>query len=548
MWDFIGAGKIEELNEFQYFGLWVLILLVYLFPAIYSLWANSKIKILGTDQYYHNLLIQSIKKNKNKFIVTLPNLIGENYVAYPQFLHWILSFFKNSTIDKISKYTVAIFHFLSAAGLFLFCSVIQIHVKRAGYEIGIERLLLLTGVIYSLNPFHYDMINAKNSGISARGIGLFLGQAYIYLVILFMITGSYSYLIGCIPVLLLILLSSTFAIQFILFSTPLYAIFYKKLVLIFPLFIAVLLFYFWMPKVFKLFVKGQYVHKSLYSSFLADLFILKNRYSIWRDFIYDFWVKISEKGAIMKKIKYIATNPIIVFLTSMPSLTYVVYLWYNNQSLLFQPSFFWLTSIPALCCFVLFAATSFRSTRFLGEPERYLEFALGLGALMIAIYYRDNPYAINLVLTLSLLFICFRFLIYKKALRVDDKLKVRQELLDFKELIISDFKGKNNPRVLYNNMQASNILMSLDLDLFRFYFTQKGIKPFSHNELFTKSFSYFNEEMIIPIIKNFEINFLIVEDGTIEDLNKILNNTTVKFKQLKTTDNLLLYKVSSLGK
>ena len=126
----------------------------------------------------------------------------------------------------------------------------------------------------------------------------------------------------------------------------------------------------------------------------------------------NFWVKllsVSNKSSFFQTLKYIATNPIIVLISSMPILVYIIYLWYNNNKLLFSKNLFWSISIPVFCCFIAFLATSFRKTRFLGEPERYLEFGIGIASIMVGIYYNDNSFVINTILIVSLAFIALRF-------------------------------------------------------------------------------------------------------------------------------------------
>ena len=261
---------------------------LYLFPPLVAFLGTKKIETKGTDQYFHRLLIQTIKSNGNRFAITIPYLIDTIYVAYPQFLHWIFSFFKENTLDRLAKLSVFIFHLFSSIGLLWFVLKIHPFAVSAGYEISIARLLLVTGAVYAFTPYNYDLINAKNVGISARGLGLFFGQVYLYFIILYDLTDNIWYLVGNILIVFLIYLSSTFSIQFIIFTIIPLMLLYVNWEIGVPLLAALMLSFAFLPKFFPQFIKGQIIHKKIYAQFLAPRLILKKRYSIWRDLFYEF--------------------------------------------------------------------------------------------------------------------------------------------------------------------------------------------------------------------------------------------------------------------
>lgn len=526
-----------------YFG----IIIAFFLPSIISYIGIKTISLKGTDQYYHNLLLKTIRKNGNRFVTVLPNLMGKNYVAYPQFLHWILSYFTKTDIEKLARFTVPLFHLLSALSLAFFVVNIHPYVLEAGYQIGIERFLLTTGIIYAMNPYHYDLINAKNSGLSARGLGLFFGQTYLYVLVLnHLEPNNYYFLLALCLLSFFIFISSTFTLQFLFISLPFFIYFYGNSFLVIPLLFGASLYYIITPKVFLTFFQGQYVHKKIWSTFQAKRTILRERHSIIRDFFYDFWVLIFNKEkSFFSKIKYISTNSIFSAIINMPSVIYMFYLWKNSSLLLFEPNLFWLTSIPILVCFIVFFATLFRATRFLGEPERYLEFAIGLAASMIAIYYRDNPWIIQSILALSLIFIFFRVWMYKMALAKANGLKIRLELEEMNRILLekSNNRDERLPKVLSNNMYNANMFMSDKSIVFRFYPTQKGIANFTYEKLFKNSMNIIEESYLIPIIKSFGIDYFVYEKGTINNLSSIINHPEFDFELIRDAELAQLYRV-----
>jgi hypothetical protein len=149
---------------------------IYLIPSIVAVISLLLVNIKGTDHYYHELIIGAIKKNKSKFILSNPNIIGDNVMAYPQFLHWILSFFNINKITKYALWINLLSTIMSSIFLFLFINSIIDFSEDSFWISNKSQIILLTGLAYISFPFNYDMVNAKNSGISARGLGLFLGH------------------------------------------------------------------------------------------------------------------------------------------------------------------------------------------------------------------------------------------------------------------------------------------------------------------------------------------------------------------------------------
>ena len=98
----------------------------------------------------------------------------------------------------------------------------------------------------------------------------------------------------------------------------------------------------------------------------------KSRYSIWRDFIYDFWVK--------KDKSYILSNPVIeILIGALPNCLVLVYFPFsevindNKAQILY---------ILLSASFFAFFVTSFRIGRFLGEPQRYIEFGIPFASIL----------------------------------------------------------------------------------------------------------------------------------------------------------------------
>ena len=492
-----------------------LIFCIYLIPPLIAFMSIMTVEVKGTDQYYHRLLVTSIKKNNNRFISTIPYIIGENRMAYPQLLHWFLSYFEEARLNKIVSYISVSMHFLSSIALFLMGIYAYQYISRIGSPIELDQLLLLTGIIYSSSPYHYDMINAKNMGISARGLGLVLGQCLLYAFFLYHISASMNYLYVGIIIALLLFLSSTFGAQFLLFSSIIYCLISLDFNFLIPILGGLLLLLLIFPKMSIIYLKGQLAHKFLYAKYSAPRNLLKKRYSIWRDFVYDFWKLLfnSPEIPLKQKVKYIATNSVVQLMFTMPTLLLIAYLWYNNYQLLTYQNPFQIISIPIVVCLLTFIVTSFRTTRFLGEPERYLEFALGIVAFIIAVYYRDHAAILFGVIFLSLLFIFFRILLYQKYLKRDVNLKFRNQFeatkLKLEEYIES--QGIVKPALLCQNTQMAKMFLGDKFRVFWHPSFQMKIEGFHYKDLFISSYDYIKLDMIQRIVESSRVNIIILD-------------------------------------
>lgn len=335
-----------------------------------------KVSRPSNDHYANLSFIKDIKLNGHRFILKNSNIVDDKNFAYPQLMHFILSFFPFSFSEK--KYLRI--NFITEILLYGF-AVFTVYYFSGGDKI---KVLGLASLLIVTNPFNRFIWNAKVSGISARNFGIL--TVYIYL--FFFSSDIFTeviYLRFAVFILLgfIIIISSQFATQFLLLFS-LICIFFRSYypAIAFPF--SFLLFYIIMPTVFLSYLRGQYQHKKIWVKHLAKIDLLKNRYSVYRDFIYDFYQK--------KNLKYFLTNPLIEVLTGFPLIVVLAFI---------QPEIFTnnLVIFAAIASFIL---TSFRFTRFLGEPQRYVEMALPM-LTFVAIKYLSTE-QIYLVVIFNIIF------------------------------------------------------------------------------------------------------------------------------------------------
>jgi hypothetical protein len=505
-------------------------ILLFFLPTIISILSLLKVNFKGSDQNYHLLIIEAIRQNRNRFILSMPFFVGKNRHSYPQLLHWALSFLNEQNVLKFGKYITVIMNLLSSIALYFFS-------KKILDSMGIEDVnpyLIKIGVIFSFAPISYDLMNAKNVGLSARGIGLFLGQLYCYIQFLYDINHDTILLLYLTLIGVLIIFTSVFATQFLFFFTILLSILQKDVMYLSPFIIAVLFMLIFFNQYTNNYFIGQFWHKYIYSKKLAKIFILKNRYSIWRDFVFDFWKKlfitITTRKPLIDLFKYIATNPIINLMTGLPSLFFLLFYIKSYQ----QDKIILLLYIYIIAGLLTFILTSFRITRFLGEPERYVEFLIGL----IAIVSIFLPIETIIILTIfSVFYIAFRIIVVDKQIKNSVSHKLYEITYEIKETLIS---RKSNITFLCESTQLSKLLFDKNYQSFRHPLFQKKIGEFDFDHIHSHHYDYIDPNIIPKVAKYYKLDYLLISSKTwVQQQEKLEDYKVVK----SVTSFLLLEKI-----
>lgn len=397
----------------------------------------------GSDHAFHLNTINRIKTNGHRFIEDYLFSVNEKYPFYPQLYHWILSFLPEKLYRE--KYiriniTIKLLEIISFNAFLIFLQ------GTIGFK---DIVFLYANIVFHAFPFSYAAWNAKNTGLSARGIGLVAGQIYLYLLIAYILSGSFGLLVPIFLIVFIILLMSQMALQFILLSLP-FVVLVFPIPEIFPMpFIAYGIFYLMMPKVAKNYIIGQFNHKRNYALFMADIFILKSRPSIYRDFIYDFWHKLQTNWRLA--LLYIYRNPLLELLYGFSFFWFVIFKDYT-EGYETKLNMIYLFSVITLA---LFFITSFRKTRFLGEPQRYVEFAIPLIAVLFSMSFGWKFLLAMIIMNIVIIFLPGA--IIKKnydSIFLNQNID-RDNLLNF---------------LIENKMNKSNIYISNSVSLLRYLF------------------------------------------------------------------------------
>ena len=400
--------------------------------------------------------------------------------------------------------------------------------------------ILTSGLIYILTPFQFFSWNAKNVGLSARGFGVMLGHLFIYCITLYLITNDFSYLYFSLIFCYIILLSSQFSYQFILFFTLIASIIFLDVYIFFIPYLSALLFIMTFPNWSKVFFTRQKKYKWMYYSILSKKFGLKLRYSIWRDFIYDSYIVIRKKGFV-RGVEYIYRNPIIELFLGFPFIIlFFLYVFSPIVNLNTPNNIITTIVFISLCVFII---TSFRKTRFLGEPQRYIEFVFPIISIFAAIYSTSIT-TIIMILGFSVMIIIFELVIIKLMAKRNGKgLTTQDKTLKLLSLIKSSNVYSNN-RLISNNFEVLKYFADKDYKIFNVKILEPKTSGLHFDEIFPDQYGPLSIDVMIHFVKSSNIDLIILDTNItseIEFIESIQNK--IKVEHNNSIFNYAIYKV-----
>ncbi len=524
--------------------IYIIILLV-TFQIILLLLFFAKVS-MASDQSIHILFIDLIRKNKHRLISVCDSFLIQNKMTYPQFVHWFFSFVPKHRVGTVTSCLPFIFSTISLV-LFIFF-VVGLSSDLLSDQISLEKLLFLSGLLFISTPFTYNINSAKNVGISARGFGLFLGQLYTYSLVLYLLHHSTIYLWIAAISALFIFMSSQFASQYILFSTLLLAIFYQSLTIFIPLVGSVISYFIISPKIASQFFSGNFGHKKFYYKYLAERLLFTYRESVWKDIFWEIWkllfTRNKPKGG-GTKFMYIYNNPAIVLIFSLPLTIPVVYYTLVHSADSAQHRLITLLGIPVVASLVLFVLFSFRKTRFLGEPERYVEFIIGFTSVITVILFHSQIVIIYCLICYQVACVLAQAFIAKYRTKIKMKSLV-DGLNSVNNSIATNFTASEEIRLLSNNTEIMRVLTDSTKKVFYGSLYSEWYGKFHYAELY-HTFDRMKDEMILPVILGHKINCFVLDINFFSstEFETACVKSSVVYEKFAVKDNLVAYKISA---
>ncbi|MEM7129628.1 MAG: hypothetical protein AAF702_25065 [Chloroflexota bacterium] len=367
------------MNDFVWYGAILLGLLVTfllrLLPGI--LWPRPL-----ADMGYHLLLCREIRRAHWRVPLKLDALMLDKRQTYPWLYHWLLAFLPQSLLLRVAALPSAIIDTLHALLVFGWATWLATTVYPQGqpFAIGLLAMLLFSTspalLAVGLGPRAYD--------ITPRPFGELI-YSMVMISAAFYLHNDGAIWAGVVAILSasLLLLSSKFAAQVLLFCVPIMAGLTREWLLLSLLPLAVvgaLLLsggrYWWM-------LTGQIAHLRLYRNRLQydhpGLQLRNQSIKLWRTVQAFVRSGLRDTGLRAELIRLIEANVYLQFFSRnvlwigviLFILLGVFPAWQDDES----GWYMWLLSWSVAPIFP-FMLTAFKDFRFLGEAERYPEYAI----------------------------------------------------------------------------------------------------------------------------------------------------------------------------
>lgn len=484
---------------------------------------KKKHVLYGSDHPIHVRILKFIKQNNHKYFIKDVFTFDEFASYYPILYHWILSRFFFHTSIKNPKIVQKVIHYLRIIFFNLFIYSISFQYQYKLYD------LIILNIIFLSFPFSYTFWNAKNTGLSARSFGLMLGEIFVYSIYSFLIFDKTNSLFIIFISSFLIIMSSMMATQFLIFTSIIFSIYFSKTELLVAPILGLVIKSLINFKLFISYIRGLYNYYFNYYKYLSKLILFDFRKNIFRDFVYDFWkLPFDNKKTLREKLLYIYLNPIIELFFGFPYLTILVVLSINFN--MHIESEIWIVYLTLIIFFII----CLNPLRFLGEPQRYLEFIIPIISIIFYNNYDQEVITTSIIISsiLTILVIYFS----------NTKRKIHNEKLDLINFVKAQFD--NNKLIISNDhdilkycAEFTNIL-TVD--------TSKKLTIEEVEVFFKNRFNKISVSGILNFYINYKPDILIINNDILIDkerdvlFSKIQKQLNLLFKNEK----YCLYKIN----
>jgi hypothetical protein len=511
-----------NLQKYQYLLIgFCFMLCIFLVKVLTDLIAGF-FKGTSSDEQAHFAYIREIKEIGYSKHTVLSSYLGATKSGYPTFYHALLSLLPQNFVVKRAAFINTIISSCSILLTFLFFLFFSKNLKSDFSSNAIFYLIL-----FASTPYFYFVFNAKSIGISGRNFGIFLGYFYEFSLYVFITNPSWYFLLLVIFINVLILISSQFSSQFVILNALFFALFFMNILPLLILLVSVAIHVLIFRKKAINFYICQYHHKRNFIKYLSPVYLFKYRESIWQDWL----------GNIYKKDrKYFLTNNLIVALMGFPTVFIAFFLFIKNYNTGID---FSLTDKFFISGVGIFIFTTFKYTRFLGEPERYLEYILPF-ALLILLNCISNSFAILLMIsTTNVYFIVVHL---KYFLKDSFSSNIPQKITNIKSKLGDNLMNK--PTILFSN---NIFFLHFFLDIKKIKIAMPMVddlppKGFGLGEIYPNEYGVFRPERVLDYINYTKSNFYLHENTrfNIGDYPDLFS----KLEEIYAEDFLILYKIN----
>ena len=467
--------------------------------AIAAAQAFMGVKI-GTDHPGHVFLVRAIRDNGYRLFTRVPRLLNHAIIgAIPLYLHAIFARLGERAMFWAERLLNPA---MSAAQILIFA--ILAYRARTSDTDGLAAILA-TVACFAFCPQFTHALSARNFGLSSRSIGL--AALTVCLSGAWLAERDPAFAAGWLLGLggaFAVWAFSTFAAQALVLLVAGMALagghYTPGLMALGGLagFVAV------HPRFAPAYLRDTIAFLREYRRELAPLYILARRFSVWRDL----WRDIPRAlcASPVAGLRYAYENPVLIVVLLNPLTLAAAYARLADELAPGLPAFAGDVTLAGLAAMV---ATSLRATRFLGEPERYVEAvtpwsALAASGWIAGRFGADTLEAIAVVFVilavvqLGLFRILFRYIISRP--------------LDIAgaERAIAAFAPPGGVRLASNNEHMTKLFMYNDWDFAYCIAVGRGYAGMSITEAFER-FPILRQSAFENVLERYRINVCVLD-------------------------------------
>ncbi len=423
------------------------LLLILVFCFVIRAFPRVKLKYgISSDTFYHLKQAKLIRKNKFRIFLEQKNSVIKIIYSYPFLYHWLLALVPDKQRLWAERLTGAVFDTLSIIVIYCFLN------RFAGLKDQIFNLSIC--FLYAVSPALLRFNGGPRSfNGSPRILGQLLYMTHLFAYYQYHVTGNYFAASLSVITGGLMFISSKFSIQVLLFFFPFICILYDPYYCLFIicgfLFISVASF----GLVVRV-MKGHFQH----SKFLKERI---PRQSPWQNTFRGYLYNLRKSIKALFKFQY--KEAFRYFHQENYSLHNILF-YYPTFFILFNVNYFnehRLMYVIVFASISLFAFTSLKRFKFLGEPIRYLDYALIPSYILSYMFLWEN----------NQVWVFYAFIFYS-LISVGSFINQYYEL--YKE-IDSDYRALENAYSRINSMEKGNLFAFSSNGHSSFYFSHQRV-------------------------------------------------------------------------
>lgn len=504
----------------------VVLLLTFLVSYLHA----RQLAARGSDHTVHLFLANVIRENNHHLFARVPRLLNESYCgAYPLFLHWILSFLNSSQIGIVAKYLNLSINI---------AQVLVVYVMILKQDTFLSPLAGWVCLCLALTPQFYHGNSARNYGINSRSVGLLLLTIFYALLLYGVHFGAYGgpLFIGAVVLAYLIWGFNTFAQQSMVLFSVLFGLAWGNWAMIGAAAAGLGVFVFLHPTYAISYLKHTVLFMRTYATDLAKVYVLKDRYSIWRDLVYDLWVRLLRSPA--KGMYYGYKNSFLIVLFLNPLIFLAAYLLWSGTA---TDPLIKVSAQMGVAGLAVFFLTSFRATRFLGEPERYVE-AVTVFSTIAGVGFLFSRIGFLGVLAVVIYFAALNGVQFLLAHLLKERMaETFSDLLAIETVLAHEFI--NEPiRFASNHEVVTKLMMTNPWSFARFWSGEQKFAGFSIAETFS-TYPCYQKVPFETAVKQYRINACLLDKSVFDDIFEDGRECRGRLRLLLDTDKYRLYRL-----